>query len=274
MTYFKTFPKTDYEYTKRISKKAVDILRRNIVVKELLDSNQYELLYINESQTPQSLAFKLYGDAKLQWSILLFNEIINPFYDWPVTEDKLIRRMNAKYKGISLFVTNNEITDLDSVSVNTKTENASYVVGQQVYVYESGGDPIGNGVLYEYDRTVGHMKIDGVDSFTLSAGDYITDVNGNKKMFIGRKFDVVRDSLWYFIDDDKIIRNPYEKIGTTKLIDLYVSKDSLAITNQNINIVSIDQYEKALNDNNRLIKIPNRSVISAMNLKLRELNLR
>lgn len=270
MRYFTTFPKTEYEYSKRVSKRSVDILRRTKVVQDIIKSNSYETGYLRESETPQSLAYRLYGDVNLQWAVLLFNEIINPFYDWPVTESKLINRLNSEYTGVSLFVTSEETTNLLSSVVNTKTENASYRVGETVKIYSSEGF-IQSGTLYEYDRTTGHMKIDGITTFDLDVNYYVTDESGNKKMFIARKFDVVRDSLKFFSDaDEPIIKSPYEQISGIKIIDYYVRglDDSVAA----FDVLTIDQYEKTLNDQRRYIKIPNSSAVSAMSLRLRELN--
>lgn len=41
------------------------------------------------SRTPEQMANDIYGDAKLYWTILLVNNIIDPFIDWHMPDDQL-----------------------------------------------------------------------------------------------------------------------------------------------------------------------------------------
>lgn len=272
MSYFRTFPTIDYEYKNQVSKKSIDILRRYQVVDEIIKSNRYETVTVGESETPQSIANNFYNDSKLHWVVLLFNQMINPFYDWPIPEYKLTKRLDSQYPGVSLFITSNQTSDLDSIDVNTKTSNASYQLGETIKVYDDDDDLLDSGTLYEYDRTTGHMKIEDIESFTLGTNHYITDSNGSKKMYIGRKVDIVRDSLKYFLDKNNILVSPYKSFGETKLINLYVNRDDVTISANDINTVSIDRYEKALNDKRRTIKIPDISVVRLISSRIKELN--
>ena len=41
---------------------------------------------IKNGETPESIAFKLYGDAELHWVVMLINNITDRFHDWPMSE--------------------------------------------------------------------------------------------------------------------------------------------------------------------------------------------
>lgn len=269
MSYFASFPRINYEYKSKVSKQSVDILRRYKVIQRILNTNSYETLNISEYETPQSLANKFYGDRNLYWVVLLFNEIINPLYEWPLSGSKLIKRLDSMYPGISLFITENQTTDLSSVVINTKGANSSFSIGENVFIYDSSDELIDDGSIYEYDRTTGHMKISGVDSFVLEENYYLQDSSGSKKVYIGRKFDDVKLSLKYFASNKKYL-NPYYVIGETKVIDAYVNGSNLE--SFDITSVSILDHETYENDDRRRIKIPDISVVRLLENKLRELN--
>lgn len=267
MFYFKTFPVVDYQYRSKISKKSVDILRRYKVVKKIIDSNVYDTYVIGESETPQSLALKLYNDVSLYWGILLFNEIINPLYEWPVPDSKISSRLDSQYPGVSLFVTENETTIGDS-NVNTKGSNSSYTIGENIEIYDDNHELVDSGSIYEYERSTGNMKVSGVDSFVLGDSYYITDENQQKKMYIARKFDFAKLSLKYFLDENKKIVSPYYTGFGSKMIDRYVNNDDLG----DVISVSILDYEIAKNDERRILKIPDLSTIRSLEQKIRDLN--
>lgn len=99
MSYFKKFPLTEYKINHN------DYLVVN-VTKEVrssyvFDDPQYYIKYdIQDSDTPIIIADKLYGDPELAWTILLFNKIVDPFEDWPLDYDSLLRYAQEKYSDI------------------------------------------------------------------------------------------------------------------------------------------------------------------------------
>ena len=77
---------------------AVDILQR-IKIRDLL-LNNYLIFYtytIKDGETPELIADKLYGDPGFHWVVLLVNDIIDPIYDWPMSQDNLVETIRKKY---------------------------------------------------------------------------------------------------------------------------------------------------------------------------------
>lgn len=77
---------------------AVDILQR-IKMRDIL-LNDFLIFYtytVKDGETPEMIADKLYGSAQFHWIVLLANNIVDPFYDWPMSQENLIETIRLKY---------------------------------------------------------------------------------------------------------------------------------------------------------------------------------
>jgi hypothetical protein len=52
---------------------------------------------IKDSDTPEIIASKYYGNPERHWMVLLFNNIIDPQYDWPLPYNTFIQYVSNKY---------------------------------------------------------------------------------------------------------------------------------------------------------------------------------
>ena len=52
---------------------------------------------IKDSDTPENIADKYYGDSERHWIVLLFNDIIDPQFDWPLNQPSFIEYVGNKY---------------------------------------------------------------------------------------------------------------------------------------------------------------------------------
>lgn len=99
--FFEKYPKLIYTLDDRKTGQIItDLLRRVGAVDELKNNNSfYDLYDIKEGETPEIVADKIYGDSGLHWIILFLNEIIDPRFDFPLTENDLFEYTVAKYGG-------------------------------------------------------------------------------------------------------------------------------------------------------------------------------
>ena len=58
----------------------------------------FEYYQIEDNQRPDVIAQKLYGDAKLDWVILITNNITNIREEWPLSNQNLYNHMIEKYQ--------------------------------------------------------------------------------------------------------------------------------------------------------------------------------
>ena len=78
-------------------------LLKNILIRTKLTSelSRNPMLFykysIQEQDTPESIAYKYYGDQYRYWIVLLANEIMNPLWEWPLTNQQFIKYLENKY---------------------------------------------------------------------------------------------------------------------------------------------------------------------------------
>jgi len=101
--YFRHLPKTFYSLDNIATVQVVtNILTRVIVTEELQSKfGVYDEYDVKDSDTPEILAFQLYGDSELHWIILHFNTILDPRFDWPQTTNNLKKYVEGKYASIN-----------------------------------------------------------------------------------------------------------------------------------------------------------------------------
>lgn len=107
--YFKYFPTIDYPYynidQKLIRKNSKNILLR-VKFSEYVKNykTNFDQYTIRDSERPDTLSYRLYERSDLHWMLFLINEIINPYYSWPLSTKDLQNNIDEKYKGSSFFV--------------------------------------------------------------------------------------------------------------------------------------------------------------------------
>lgn len=75
-----------------------NLLTRSAFIKEILDNSSFFYEYqVRDNETPEMIAHKLYGDVNRYWIVLLFNNLKNPFYDFPLNSEQLATLITNKY---------------------------------------------------------------------------------------------------------------------------------------------------------------------------------
>lgn len=98
MSYFSKFPYIiDYTVQGRVQN-AVDITRRTDITRNIKDNrNAYIEYTLNDHETPEMLADRIYDDSGLYWVILLFNDIFDVHSQWPLSYTSLLAHVKRKY---------------------------------------------------------------------------------------------------------------------------------------------------------------------------------
>jgi hypothetical protein len=98
--FFNNFPATFY--TNSDTSNSLDTVT-NIIARFGFESSLKEnssgfyKYTIKDSDTPEIIASKFYDNPERHWIVLLFNDIIDPQFDWPLKSDTLITYINNKY---------------------------------------------------------------------------------------------------------------------------------------------------------------------------------
>ena len=112
MSYFSNFPTRYYQFDKNNIKLYTDLSIRPAVVDDLLsDYSNLEPYLVQDGETPEIIAYKQYDDVELHWAIMLANNIMNLYTDWPMNDKVFKDYLSDKYK-------NQVDTNNDSVVLN------------------------------------------------------------------------------------------------------------------------------------------------------------
>ena len=97
--YFKSFPIIPYDSVGDLQFKDVTNLLRRVGLRTKLKSNTslYDTYDVKEGETPEMIAFKLYGDSELHWIILIVNDITDRYHQWPMNFSQFNEYLNDKY---------------------------------------------------------------------------------------------------------------------------------------------------------------------------------
>lgn len=114
MGYFDFLPNIAYPNYEGGVVVAKNILSRAKVLDSVREAQSAALEYIVEDgEKPETLAYRVYGRADYHWLVLLFNEIHDPYFGWPMSVDDLGRHVDASYTGKALFIDPTRMLDSD-----------------------------------------------------------------------------------------------------------------------------------------------------------------
>ena len=101
--YFNKFPKIYYDAVGKGDYKLVTNLLRRVQIKGGLKESGalFDMYDVGGNETPESVSEQFYGDQKYYWIILLFNNIKDRFYDWPLTSTQFETYINDKYADVN-----------------------------------------------------------------------------------------------------------------------------------------------------------------------------
>ena len=97
--YFNYFPKTVYSLDNTNNADVVtSIVSRFAFESSFRDNTAVYYEYnIQDSDTPEIIANKFYGDSEKHWVVLMLNQIVDPQFDCPLDQRTIISYMNEKY---------------------------------------------------------------------------------------------------------------------------------------------------------------------------------
>ena len=138
--YFKQFPTIPYDSKGTGEFKSVKNLLRRVGIRAKVKANTmlYDTYDVKNGETPESIAFKLYGNAELHWVIMMINNITDRYHDWPMTEAQFLQFLKDKYSNINGI----HHYEISQTSGNTKkkidigTDNTDYPSATLITNYE------------------------------------------------------------------------------------------------------------------------------------------
>jgi len=108
-------------------------LTNNLTV-EWTPGNVYFVNYsIKDGDTAENIAYRLWTDSSLSWVLCLINNIIDPFFDWPLRSDELMGYVKNKYGDANIYAPHHYEKDGYVVNYNADDPAIHEITN---YVYE------------------------------------------------------------------------------------------------------------------------------------------
>lgn len=292
MPYFSNMP--TIQYPTLVDGKVKFVNSRNILVRaKIIDyiknSHAGYLSYtIRDGERPETLANRIYGQADLHWLILLFNEIIDPMFEWPLSEQQLLSAVERKYTGKTIFVDLKSSQYSKNGVVGRSSEQMWYEVGGEVRQGFAVGrvlswDPNLYKIVIKQTSTANFLKTPGVTNPFSDIRDLVHERSDGFTIFskVGRVVDDNKYAVNRFEDSDtgevldhheKDMTRDNEIIGVS-LLDQYAIYDKEIISTANRTAVAISNYkhEMDVNESKRRIKIMRPELIDVIVKDLRRI---
>ena len=295
--YFSKFPLVDYIFEDRNrvlrSKLATNILRKvGFSSLSKKDKGEFITYRVKDSETPEIIADKLYDDPEYHWIVLLFNDIIHPYFDWPMGNLELDEYIEKKYSGFSLYLTDTTPSEPELLGNVSFYENQTVVhtTGSEdnygVLMMVEGG---AKGLVKKWDSTYSRLDVEGASDWSKS--DYIVGIGATGQQVLGKIQRVVPSevALHHFerqqggITGERIRLNPLatvetdgqiplgatgftfgadgaksglHDVDTVKLRETLIGRYmGLCGSQNNDNVITNRDYETRINDDKREIKL-------------------
>ena len=148
MAYFRYYPKIAYDVRGIENNEQYDAITNllsRVLVKchgwadidgsaheALVGICHYQKYLIRDGDRPDTLAHQFYGDSELHWLFFYANgsKLLNPYYDWPLTQYDLNKFVDKKYANINAI---QHYVDADGYEVDSDAAGATSVTN---WIYE------------------------------------------------------------------------------------------------------------------------------------------
>ena len=276
MSYFKYLPTTSYSFDGKNFKSCTDIMTSAKLVDyfKQRSNNLYIDYIVKDGEKPEHIAARVYDKPELNWLVLFSNNIMDPYFGWPMSSEDLSNHIASQYPGFAVFVdclaTNISFQVYGSVSTFLTPEKSNFVVGNTVTQTNR------TATVSRWDPTLRKVElINQTGTFDLLTPIISTNADGTQFQVTPKR--IVYDNSYavhHFIDDFGNLLDPYGKInfgqypdgkiyssgsyftnpldtssGDTYILNLYIN------SNQNTNVITNRFFETRANDQKRNIKL-------------------
>ena len=137
--YFNQYNRIVYEFPDGIKRVMTDMSIRPKMRNEITtNSANFEFYSVKDGDTPENLAYDNYADATKHWAIMLANNIMSIYNDWPRDQQQQEEFLFQKYKvqtdsdGVSQTLTRVQVTEFIQFVGTTGNSFKSTVTGTSV----------------------------------------------------------------------------------------------------------------------------------------------
>jgi hypothetical protein len=180
--YFNFFPTTYYTSSNTTSD--LDTVT-NIIARFAFENstkNNSNIFYpyeIQDGDTPEIIASKYYGSPERHWIVLLYNDIIDPQYDWPLDQRTIIKYIDKKYSAPEYADTAN--TNVSGLSWSMNVNNVYAYTKTISRVGTTDASPVTITETIRVDASTYANVITSTNNYTLKSGTKVAETTTKQK---------------------------------------------------------------------------------------------
>ena len=117
-----------------------DIMTRvKLVASKKENILNFDYYNVQDGETPEMIAHKYYGDVNLHWTILVANDIVDYYNDWPMSVQKFEKFVFDKYDNpqaihhYEISQTSGETTTTIDIGMNTTDYPSATAISNYTY---------------------------------------------------------------------------------------------------------------------------------------------
>ena len=128
--YFANFPLIPYDnYGTGDFRLTPNILKRIAVRANIKTTTSlFDTYDVKEGETPEMIADKLYGNPEFHWVVLMMNDVVDRYHQWPMSRRQFLAHLNDKYTNVDA-VHHYEISQSSgdtNIKINIGTSNTDH----------------------------------------------------------------------------------------------------------------------------------------------------
>lgn len=231
MPYFQYLPKTLYSTNKEeINLKLIpNIVAKAAFIQSVIDNESLYFKYeIRGGETPEQIAYRIYGDPEKHWIILLANKLIDPQFDWALGPEEFDRYIKQKYGSLNVSLK------------TTESYPTGYTVGEIAYQGSSYDKSDAEATIVAYNSGPKTLQLK-FSSQVLANGNVITGLSSAQTHTIVGITNNLDGSEWarnttshYLVTETRV------NSADTSFSDIIKYKVSATLNTGNINVASYD----------------------------------
>ena len=142
MSFFKQFPKVEYDFNRTgIKQNMVDLFRSVRALPTFLDNyTGYKFYRIKNGERPDIVSRRLYGTSQYYWTFFVINDFLHDGYRaWPMSQEDLFTYIEKEYEGYAIETNPVIVRDTDSLITDHRNSLAGrFTVGETITGATSG----------------------------------------------------------------------------------------------------------------------------------------
>jgi len=195
MSFFKLFPKVDYDINKTGTiQKIVDLYRSVRPLQNFIDEpSLYTKYEIKNGERPDIVSQRLYGTPDFYWTFFVVNAFLHDGYKvWPMSQELLLQYLNTEYEGYVITCDPNVLPNSDGILSTQNSIAGKFKLGETL----TGGASGCSGTLVRKNIDLNQLIIQNV---TLGSNNspYIGDGNSVETIVGGTSSDSIQSHKVY-----------------------------------------------------------------------------